>query len=169
MYADMCFLSDNIYDYFNVSQGKVTVPSIDDGEEFQLADVSGRQTHTKPTKHNQTALHPTQPTQTYRHTPRIYMHPLSVTSERQGKPTNRWAIPTNHHTQTQTDIFLCVLWFSFLSMCFFFVVTQVPFPNPVPRNGAHRVIMMEWRMKQPLPEKKASHGCCDCVFICTCT
>ncbi|XP_033248637.1 myosin heavy chain, muscle isoform X4 [Drosophila miranda] len=35
---DMCFLSDNIYDYFNVSQGKVTVPSIDDGEEFQLAD-----------------------------------------------------------------------------------------------------------------------------------
>ncbi|XP_034669956.1 myosin heavy chain, muscle isoform X29 [Drosophila subobscura] len=35
---DMCFLSDNIYDYFNVSQGKVTVPSIDDGEEFQMAD-----------------------------------------------------------------------------------------------------------------------------------
>ena len=37
---DMCLLSDNIYDYFNVSQGKVTVASIDDGEEFQLADVS---------------------------------------------------------------------------------------------------------------------------------
>ncbi|KAL7741075.1 hypothetical protein ACLKA6_018112 [Drosophila palustris] len=35
---DYCFLSDNIYDYFNVSQGKVTVASIDDGEEFQLAD-----------------------------------------------------------------------------------------------------------------------------------
>ncbi|XP_037708007.1 myosin heavy chain, muscle isoform X4 [Drosophila subpulchrella] len=35
---DMCFLSDNIYDYFNVSQGKVTVPNMDDGEEFQLAD-----------------------------------------------------------------------------------------------------------------------------------
>ncbi|XP_060665702.1 myosin heavy chain, muscle isoform X30 [Drosophila nasuta] len=35
---EMCFLSDNIYDYFNVSQGKVTVPSIDDSEEFQLAD-----------------------------------------------------------------------------------------------------------------------------------
>ncbi|XP_023175383.1 myosin heavy chain, muscle isoform X3 [Drosophila hydei] len=35
---EMCFLSDNIYDYFNVSQGKVTVPSIDDAEEFQLAD-----------------------------------------------------------------------------------------------------------------------------------
>ncbi|XP_053958274.1 myosin heavy chain, muscle isoform X11 [Anastrepha ludens] len=35
---DVCFLTDNIYDYYNVSQGKVTVASIDDGEEFQLAD-----------------------------------------------------------------------------------------------------------------------------------
>ncbi|XP_004524739.1 myosin heavy chain, muscle isoform X31 [Ceratitis capitata] len=35
---DTCFLSDNIYDYYNVSQGKVTVPNMDDGEEFQLAD-----------------------------------------------------------------------------------------------------------------------------------
>ncbi|XP_034474499.1 myosin heavy chain, muscle isoform X4 [Drosophila innubila] len=35
---DYCLLSDNIYDYYNVSQGKVTVPSIDDGEEFALAD-----------------------------------------------------------------------------------------------------------------------------------
>ncbi|XP_067622952.1 myosin heavy chain, muscle isoform X45 [Eurosta solidaginis] len=35
---EMCLLSDNIYDYYNVSQGKVTVASIDDGEEFQLAD-----------------------------------------------------------------------------------------------------------------------------------
>ncbi|XP_017461543.1 PREDICTED: myosin heavy chain, muscle isoform X9 [Rhagoletis zephyria] len=35
---DMCLLSDNIYDYYNVSQGKVTVPNMDDGEEFQLAD-----------------------------------------------------------------------------------------------------------------------------------
>lgn len=40
LYVEMCFLSDNIYDYFNVSQGKVTVPSIDDSEEFILADVS---------------------------------------------------------------------------------------------------------------------------------
>lgn len=40
LYVEMCFLSDNIYDYFNVSQGKVTVPSIDDSEEFTLADVS---------------------------------------------------------------------------------------------------------------------------------
>lgn len=35
----MCLLSDNIYDYHIVSQGKVTVASIDDAEEFQLTDV----------------------------------------------------------------------------------------------------------------------------------
>lgn len=38
--TENCFLSDNIYDYVNVSQGKITVPGIDDGEESQLADVS---------------------------------------------------------------------------------------------------------------------------------
>lgn len=36
----MCFLSDNIYDYNNVSQGKITIPSMDDGEEFIATDVS---------------------------------------------------------------------------------------------------------------------------------
>lgn len=36
----MCFLSNNIYDYFNVSQGKITIPNVDDGEECMLADVS---------------------------------------------------------------------------------------------------------------------------------
>lgn len=36
----MCFLSNNIYDYYNVSQGKITVPGIDDAEELQAADVS---------------------------------------------------------------------------------------------------------------------------------
>lgn len=36
----MCSLSDNIYDYINVSQGKITVPNMDDGEEFTLTDVS---------------------------------------------------------------------------------------------------------------------------------
>lgn len=36
----VCLLSDNIYDYYNVSQGKVTIPSMDDGEEFSLTDVS---------------------------------------------------------------------------------------------------------------------------------
>ena len=36
----MCALSDNIYDYYNVSQGKITIPNVDDGEELQLTDVS---------------------------------------------------------------------------------------------------------------------------------
>jgi len=33
-----CFLSDNILDYWYVSQGKLTVPSIDDKEDMQFAD-----------------------------------------------------------------------------------------------------------------------------------
>ncbi|XP_077289717.1 myosin heavy chain isoform X15 [Arctopsyche grandis] len=33
-----CLLSDNIYDYYNVSQGKITIPSMDDGEECSLTD-----------------------------------------------------------------------------------------------------------------------------------
>jgi len=32
----LCYLSDDIYDYHYVSQGKVTVPSIDDGEDMQF-------------------------------------------------------------------------------------------------------------------------------------
>lgn len=36
----MCFLSNNIYDYYNVTQGKITVPGIDDGEDMAAADVS---------------------------------------------------------------------------------------------------------------------------------
>ncbi|XP_057329264.1 myosin heavy chain, muscle isoform X12 [Microplitis mediator] len=35
---DMCFLTNNIYDYYNVSQGKITIPGMDDGEECQLTD-----------------------------------------------------------------------------------------------------------------------------------
>ncbi|XP_034474513.1 myosin heavy chain, muscle isoform X17 [Drosophila innubila] len=35
---EICGLTDNIYDYHIVSQGKVTVPSIDDAEEFNLTD-----------------------------------------------------------------------------------------------------------------------------------
>jgi hypothetical protein len=38
--ADKCFLSDNIYDYYNVSQGKITIPNVDDSEELELTDVS---------------------------------------------------------------------------------------------------------------------------------
>lgn len=36
----MCNLSNNIYDYYNVSQGKITIPGIDDKEEMDLTDVS---------------------------------------------------------------------------------------------------------------------------------
>ena len=32
------FLSDNILDYWYVSQGKITVPSIDDREDMQFAN-----------------------------------------------------------------------------------------------------------------------------------
>ena len=37
---EMCCLSDNIYDYHFVSQGKTTIPSMDDGEEMAATDVS---------------------------------------------------------------------------------------------------------------------------------
>lgn len=37
----MCQLSNDIYDYHAVSQGKITIPNIDDGEEGMLTDVSG--------------------------------------------------------------------------------------------------------------------------------
>ncbi|XP_031843700.1 myosin heavy chain isoform X12 [Nomia melanderi] len=35
---EQCFLSNNIYDYNNVSQGKITIPNVDDGEECLLTD-----------------------------------------------------------------------------------------------------------------------------------
>lgn len=35
----MCSLSDNIMDYYVVSQGKTTIPNVDDGEEFKDTDV----------------------------------------------------------------------------------------------------------------------------------
>ncbi|XP_022228098.2 myosin heavy chain, muscle isoform X12 [Drosophila obscura] len=35
---EICLLSDNIYDYHIVSQGKISVASIDDSEEFNLTD-----------------------------------------------------------------------------------------------------------------------------------
>lgn len=36
----LCYLSNDIYDYHYVTQGKTTVPSIDDKEDFQFCDVS---------------------------------------------------------------------------------------------------------------------------------
>lgn len=37
----MCLLSNDVHDYYNVAQGKITIPNVDDGEECQLTDVSG--------------------------------------------------------------------------------------------------------------------------------
>lgn len=39
---DICFLSNNIMDYHIVSQGKTTIPSVDDGEEMGFTDVSNQ-------------------------------------------------------------------------------------------------------------------------------
>ncbi|KAI8436482.1 hypothetical protein MSG28_010041 [Choristoneura fumiferana] len=36
--TEKCILSNDIYDYYNVSQGKITIPSMDDGEECTLTD-----------------------------------------------------------------------------------------------------------------------------------
>lgn len=35
----MCLFSNNITDYYFVSQGKTTIPGVDDGEECLLTDV----------------------------------------------------------------------------------------------------------------------------------
>lgn len=34
-----CLLSNNIMDYYVVSQGKTSIPGVDDGEELELTDV----------------------------------------------------------------------------------------------------------------------------------
>ncbi|KAF4519750.1 hypothetical protein B566_EDAN010343 [Ephemera danica] len=36
--SNSCLLSNDIYEYYNVSQGKITIPNVDDGEECQLTD-----------------------------------------------------------------------------------------------------------------------------------
>lgn len=36
----MCLLSNDVYDYNIISQGKTTIPNVDDGEECLLTDVS---------------------------------------------------------------------------------------------------------------------------------
>lgn len=38
-FLEMCCLSDDIHDYYFVSQGKTTIPNVDDGEELSLTDV----------------------------------------------------------------------------------------------------------------------------------
>ncbi|XP_058815441.1 myosin heavy chain, muscle-like isoform X1 [Topomyia yanbarensis] len=39
---EKCLLSNNIYDYMVIAQGKTTIPSVDDAEEMQLTDVRFR-------------------------------------------------------------------------------------------------------------------------------
>lgn len=39
-FSALCLLSNDIYDYYYVSQGKVTVASIDDKEEMDFTHVS---------------------------------------------------------------------------------------------------------------------------------
>lgn len=36
---EMCYLSNNIMDYYFVAQGKTSIPGVDDGEECELTDV----------------------------------------------------------------------------------------------------------------------------------
>lgn len=43
----MCLLSNNIRDYHFVSQGKTTIPGLDDGEEMLITDVSARSPRNK--------------------------------------------------------------------------------------------------------------------------
>lgn len=40
MYPEMLLITTNPYDYAFVSQGEITVPSIDDQEELMATDVS---------------------------------------------------------------------------------------------------------------------------------
>lgn len=36
---EKCFLSNDVYDYMIIAQGKTTIPNVDDGEEMGLTDV----------------------------------------------------------------------------------------------------------------------------------
>lgn len=38
-YIDKCWLSNDIYDYNFVSQGKTIIPGVDDAEEMHICDV----------------------------------------------------------------------------------------------------------------------------------
>lgn len=47
VHVENCCLSNDIYDYVNVSQGKTTIPNVNDAEEFSLTDVSNDATNPK--------------------------------------------------------------------------------------------------------------------------
>lgn len=44
MNTEYCLLSNNVNDYRIVSQGKTSIPGVDDGDEFDLTDVRIGQT-----------------------------------------------------------------------------------------------------------------------------
>ena len=50
---EMLLLSNNIHDYYFVSQGKTTIPGLDDGEELLITDVSAS---LWPVKHSSLAM-----------------------------------------------------------------------------------------------------------------
>jgi len=41
-HVEICLLSNDVHDYYFVSQGKTTIPNVDDGEECLLTDVRTR-------------------------------------------------------------------------------------------------------------------------------
>ncbi|CAH1709104.1 unnamed protein product [Aphis gossypii] len=43
LHAEMTYLSNRISDYYYISQGKTRIPGVNDGEEFQITDVSATQ------------------------------------------------------------------------------------------------------------------------------
>ncbi len=47
----MCLLSNNIHDYHFVSQGKTTIPNVDDSEEMTATDVSSLLLHNQWENH----------------------------------------------------------------------------------------------------------------------
>lgn len=49
LYLESCILSNDIYDYHIVAQGKTTIPNVDDGEECLLTDVSSIPLRTEDT------------------------------------------------------------------------------------------------------------------------
>ena len=51
MYLEMLLITTNPYDYAFVSQGEITVPSIDDQEELMATDVSHTLTFKKSIMH----------------------------------------------------------------------------------------------------------------------
>lgn len=54
--SDMCLLSNNVNDYYYVSQGKTVIPGVDDNEEMNITDVSGKLATSASPLHNSAFL-----------------------------------------------------------------------------------------------------------------